>query len=79
LRYISRFQFRVQEVMKVQASAEPQERLFTIAEAAKYLDKNYNRLKYAISNDWLVPFQKEPVVLFTQSELERYRQEHLND
>lgn len=55
--------------------AEETEVYLTIAEAAKLLGITYQRVMYAIGREWLTPFQTEPVVLITRSELLRFGKE----
>lgn len=58
---------------------EDKETLYSISEAAKSLEITYHRVVYAISKRWMIPYQTEPTTLLPQSELDRYRREHLQD
>jgi hypothetical protein len=51
--------------------------LHPVASAARFLNISYQRMMYAIAKDWVNPIQKEPL-LFTESELIRFREERLN-
>lgn len=53
-------------MVMVAQHSEP--KLYTIAEAAKRLGVNYQRIKYGIANRWLVLYQENPD-LITEDEL----------
>jgi hypothetical protein len=50
------------------------QKLYTISEAARRLDVTYNRIKYAISNNWVKLYQREPD-LIEESELMKFAEE----